>query len=139
MGKNNAGYAFAAGCSHLSLQKLVKIGLHETLNDVDIFHLIHTFSSQNVPDVDHILMIESGQDFDLPQRSLAVRLVLKGRNLLDGHFGVGVLLVFGRHHHAVCTLADVVQIVVAGTHTEDLTANGLPGWLRQQRARFHAH
>ena len=114
------------GLSHLSLKKLVKIGLHETLNDVDIFHLIHTFGAQNVPDVDHVLMIESGQDFDLPQGTLAVRLVLKGRNLLDGHFGVGVLLVFGRHHHAVCTLADVVQIVVAGTHTEDLTANGPP-------------
>ena len=34
-------------------------------------------------------MVEAEQDLDLPQRALAVRLVLKRADLLDGHTAVG--------------------------------------------------
>ena len=40
----------------------------------------------------HILVSESGEDLDLPQGALAVGLVLKRTDLLDGHFGYGVVV-----------------------------------------------
>ncbi len=40
----------------------------------------------------HILVSESGEDLDLPQSALAVSLVLKRTDLLDGHFGYGVVV-----------------------------------------------
>lgn len=40
----------------------------------------------------HILVSESGEDLDLPQGSLAVGLVLKRTDLLDGHFGYRVVV-----------------------------------------------
>lgn len=36
----------------------------------------------------HIFVFESGQNFDFPQRSLTVGLVLEGGNFLDGHFDI---------------------------------------------------
>ena len=40
--------------------------------------------SQDVVDADDVLMAEPQQDLDLPQRALAVRLVLERADLLDG-------------------------------------------------------
>lgn len=40
---------------------------------------------ENVVDADDILMVETQQDLDLPQCALAVRLVLKRADFLDGY------------------------------------------------------
>lgn len=40
---------------------------------------------EDVVDADDVLMVETQQDLDLPQCALAVRLVLKGADLLDCH------------------------------------------------------
>lgn len=39
---------------------------------------------ENVVDADDILMVETQQDLDFPQRALAVRLVLERADFLDG-------------------------------------------------------
>lgn len=39
---------------------------------------------EDVVDADDVLVVETQQDLDLPQRALAVRLVLKGADFLDG-------------------------------------------------------
>ena len=49
----------------LGLQQLVQVGLHETLNDVDIFHVLLARGAQDVADVDHVLVVEPCQDLDL--------------------------------------------------------------------------
>lgn len=41
--------------------------------------------SDNVIDADDILMVKTEQDFDFPQRALAVCLVLKGADLFYGN------------------------------------------------------
>ena len=61
----------------LCLQQLVKIGLHETLHDVHVSQAVHTDCPQDVPDVDDVLVLEPVEDLDLPQRPLAVGLMLK--------------------------------------------------------------
>lgn len=40
----------------------------------------------------HILMLESVKDLDLPQRSLAVGLVLKWPYFLNGHLLLGLVV-----------------------------------------------
>lgn len=40
---------------------------------------------ENVVDADDILMVETQQDLDFSQRALAVRLVLKRADFLDGY------------------------------------------------------
>ena len=40
---------------------------------------------ENVVDADDILMVKTQQDLDFPQCALAVRLVLKGADFLDGN------------------------------------------------------
>ena len=42
----------------LGLQQLVQVGLHQTLNDVDILHVLLAGGAQDVPDVDHVLVVE---------------------------------------------------------------------------------
>ena len=36
----------------------------------------------------HVFMLEPGEDLDFSQSSLAVGLVLEGRDLLDGHLSI---------------------------------------------------
>ena len=69
----------------LSLQELVEIRFHEALDDVDILHGVLGGGSEDVPDINDVLMIESGEDLDLSQGSLTVRLMLEGANFLDGN------------------------------------------------------
>ena len=68
----------------LSLQELVEIRFHEALDDVDILHGVLGGGSEDVSDINDVLMIESGEDLDLSQGSLTVRLMLEGANFLDG-------------------------------------------------------
>ena len=68
----------------LSLQELVEIRFHEALDDVDILDGVLGGGSEDVPDINDVLMIESGEDLDLSQGSLTVRLMLEGANFLDG-------------------------------------------------------
>ena len=44
----------------LRLKQLVKVSLHETLNDVDVLHGVHRGGPEDVPDVNNVFMIEPG-------------------------------------------------------------------------------
>ena len=67
----------------LSLEELVQVGLHEALDDVDILHGVKGAGPQNVPDVNDVLVIEPGQDFNFPQCSLAIGLMFKWTDLFN--------------------------------------------------------
>lgn len=54
------------------------------LNDVDVLHEIHGGSSKQVSNINNILMVEACEDSHLSKSPLAVRLVLEGRDFLDG-------------------------------------------------------
>ncbi|MGV7496105.1 hypothetical protein PJK46_29075, partial [Mycobacterium kansasii] len=71
----------------LAFKQLVQVCLHEVLNNVNISHGFQGGRSEDVSDAYNILMAESQQDLDLPQRALTVGLMLKGADLLDGHSG----------------------------------------------------
>lgn len=62
---------------------------------IHILHLLDGRCTDNVVDSDNVLVLEAQKDFDLSQGSLAVGLVLKGADLLDGHAYL-VLPVVGR-------------------------------------------
>ena len=63
---------------YLRLEQLVQICLHEALHDVDVPHGVLALGPEDVPDVDDVLVAEAGEDLDLPERALAVGLVLEG-------------------------------------------------------------
>lgn len=73
----------------LRLQQLVQVRLHEALHNVDVLHAADVGGANNVANVNDVLVLETGQDFNLSQCSLTVGLVLKGRDLLDGHLLLG--------------------------------------------------
>lgn len=52
---------------------------------IHIPHVVNVSCPENVVDADDILMAETQQDLDFPQCALAVRLVLKGADFLDGN------------------------------------------------------
>lgn len=52
---------------------------------IHISHVVDVARPQDVFDPDDVLVAETQQDLDLPQRALAVRLVLKRADFLDGH------------------------------------------------------
>lgn len=52
---------------------------------IHILHLVNGWCADDVIDSDDVLMFEAQKDFDLSQGALAVRLVLKGADLLNGH------------------------------------------------------
>lgn len=59
---------------------------------IHIFHLVNGGGTDDVVDADDVLMFEAQQYLDLPQGSLAVGLVLKRADLLDGHTDVAVVV-----------------------------------------------
>lgn len=62
---------------------------------IHILHLLDGRCTDNVVDSNNVLVLEAQKDFDLSQGALAVGLVLKGADLLDGHTYL-VLPVVGR-------------------------------------------
>ena len=62
---------------------------------IHVLHLVDGGCADDVVDADDVLVFEAQQDFDLPQGALAVRLVLKRADLLDGHTDL-VVPVVGR-------------------------------------------
>lgn len=59
-------------------------------------HISHGFQggcSEDVSDAYDVLMTESQQDLDLPQRALTVGLVLEGADLLDSHSGLAHVVI----------------------------------------------
>lgn len=52
---------------------------------IHISHVVNVPCPENVVDTDDILMVETQQDLDFPQCALAVRLVLKRADFLDGY------------------------------------------------------
>lgn len=52
---------------------------------IHIAHVVNAARSQDVVDANDVLVAEAQQDLDLSQRALAVRLVLKWADLLNGH------------------------------------------------------
>lgn len=56
---------------------------------IHIPHVVDVPRPQDVVDADDVLVVEAEQDLDLPQRALAVRLVLEGADFLDGDALVG--------------------------------------------------
>lgn len=51
---------------------------------IHIPHVVDVPRPQDVVDADDVLVVKAQQDLDLPQRALAVRLVLEGADFLDG-------------------------------------------------------
>lgn len=51
---------------------------------IHIPHVVDVPRPEDVVDADDVLVVEAEQDLDLPQCALAVRLVLKGADFLDG-------------------------------------------------------
>ena len=78
--------------SYLRFEKFVEICFHETLHNVDVFHEFHALRSQDVSDVNDVLMVESGQDLDLPERSLTISLMFERRYLLNRNFGLSLVI-----------------------------------------------
>ena len=72
----------------LGLQQFVQVGLHQTLDDVNILHRVLAGGSQDVSDINDVFMIKSGQDLDLSQGSLTVGLVFKGADFLNGDLDI---------------------------------------------------
>ena len=68
----------------LGLQQLVQIRLHEALDYVNILHGVDAGCSQDISDINHIFMVEPGQNLDFSQSSLTISLVLKWTYFLDG-------------------------------------------------------
>ena len=95
----------------LGLEKLVEVGLHEALHDVDVAETLDVDGTEDVADVDDVLVLEPVEDLDLPERSLAVGLVLEWADLLDRDLGLG-LHVHGGHDHAVGALPDVLEVEI---------------------------
>lgn len=62
---------------------------------IHILHLVNRRRTDDVIDTDDVLVFEAQEDLDLPQGALAVRLVLKGADLLDGYTDF-VVAVIGR-------------------------------------------
>lgn len=62
---------------------------------IHVLHLVNGWRANDVVDPDDVLMLEAQEDFDLSQGALAVRLVLKRADLLDGHADL-VVPVVGR-------------------------------------------
>lgn len=62
---------------------------------IHVLHLVNGWRANDVIDPDDVLMLEAQEDFDLSQGALAVCLVLKRADLLDGHADL-VVPVVGR-------------------------------------------
>ena len=95
----------------LGLQQFVQICLHQTLHNVDVSQTLHVNRSEDVSDIDDVLVLEPVEDLDFSQSSLAVSLVLEGADLLDGDLALG-LHVHGGHDHAVGSLPDVLEVEI---------------------------
>lgn len=52
---------------------------------IHVLHLVNGRRTDDVIDTDDVLVFEAQKDLDLSQGALAVRLVLKRADLLDGH------------------------------------------------------
>lgn len=52
---------------------------------IHVLHLVDGGRTDDVVDPDDVLVLEAQEDLDLSQGALAVRLVLKRADLLDGH------------------------------------------------------
>lgn len=52
---------------------------------IHILHLVNGWGTDDVIDTDDVLVFEAQKDLDLSKCALAVRLVLKWADLLDGH------------------------------------------------------
>ena len=114
----------------LSLEQLVQVSLHQALDNVDITETVDVDWTEDVADVDDILVLEPVEDLDLPESSLAVSLMLKRADLLDGNLALS-LDVQSRHNHPVGALPDVLEVEIPVADTEHLA----PDQLRRGGAR----
>lgn len=62
---------------------------------IHIPHGVQGGCSEDVSDAYDVLMAESQQDLYLPQRALAVGLMLEGADLLDGHSSLAHVVISG--------------------------------------------
>ena len=108
----------------LGLKQLVEVCLHQTLDDIDIAKTVNVYWTEDVTDIDDVLVLKPVQDFDLPECSLAVSLMLERANLLDGDLGLS-LDVHGGHDHAVGALPDILQVEIPVADTEHLAPDQL--------------
>ena len=114
----------------LGLEQLVEVCLHQALDNVDITETVDVDWTEDVADVDDILVLEPVEDLDLPESSLAVSLMLKRADLLDGNLALS-LDVQSRHNHPVGALPDVLEVEIPVADTEHLA----PDQLRRGGAR----
>ena len=108
----------------LGLEQLVEVSLHQALDNVDITQTVDVDWTEDIAYVYDIFVLKPVQDLDLPEGSLAVSLVLKRADLLDGDLALG-LDVHGGHDHAVGALPDVLEVEVPVAHTEHLAPDQL--------------
>lgn len=77
----------------LAFEQLVQVCLHQVLHNIDIPHDFQGGCPQNVSNANNVLMAEAQQDLDLPQCALAVGLMLKGADFLDGHANLARMVI----------------------------------------------
>ena len=114
----------------LGLEQLVEVSLHQALDNVDITETVDVDWTEDVADIDDILVLEPVEDLDLPEGSLAVSLMLKRADLLDGYLALSLDIQSG-HNHPVGALPDVLEVEIPVTDTEHLA----PDQLRRGGAR----
>ena len=114
----------------LGLEQLVEVSLHQALDNVDITETVDVDWTEDVADIDDILVLEPVEDLDLPEGSLAVSLMLKRADLLDGNLALSLDIQSG-HNHPVGALPDVLEVEIPVTDTEHLA----PDELRRGGAR----
>ena len=114
----------------LGLEQLVEVSLHQALDNVDITETVDVDWTEDVADIDDILVLEPVEDLDLPEGSLAVSLMFKWADLLDGYLALSLDIQSG-HNHPVGALPDVLEVEIPVTDTEHLA----PDQLRRGGAR----
>lgn len=100
---------------------------------IHISHVVDVPCPENVVDTDDVLMVETQQDLDFSQCALAVRLVLKGADFLDGYTLVCHVVLRG----AGCVGGGGGQkkqhrsdLVLHNSFTVTKSRHGITGWNR---------
>ena len=69
----------------LILQQTVHVVLHQVLNEIDVLHLIERRRTDDILQIDDVLVFETCENLDFSQRPLTEALMFEWRELLYCH------------------------------------------------------
>ena len=92
-------------CERLfALDDLSQVCIHHLGYHINILELFPRFGKDNCLNIDNILVLQQLEKSQLSESSFCKDLVLEGLvDLFDGH---ELVLVFGSHNNAICSLTD---------------------------------